>query len=246
MLVVGLTGGIACGKSSVSKIIQEEFHDSIPIIDADLIAREIVEPGKPAYNKIVFHFHDKVPDLINPTDQTLNRPNLGKYVFSNKDELLKLNSITHPQVRYEIFKKILLNYIKGYKMCILDVPLLFEARLDIFCGKTVSVVISEQSVQLKRLITRNGFSEQEAMSRINAQMSTKERIYRSSFIIDNNGSLEELRDQVKNVVLSNLKPSLLVYLLELVPPIGLCSALNVIISNYLKRKLQNKKFAKAE
>ncbi|KAL6945197.1 hypothetical protein ACO0QE_002645 [Hanseniaspora vineae] len=246
MLVVGLTGGIACGKSSVSNIIQEEFNNSIPIIDADLIAREIVEPGKPAYNKIVLYFQNKIPDLINPSDQTLNRPNLGKYVFSNKDELLILNNITHPQVRYEIFKKIFINYIKGYKMCILDVPLLFEAKLDIFCGKTVSVVISDQSVQLKRLITRNGFSEEEAMSRINAQMSTKERIYRSSFIIDNNGTFEELRNQVKNVVLSSLKPGLLSYLLELIPPIGLCSALNVIISNYLKRNLQKNKFAKAE
>ncbi|OWB54884.1 hypothetical protein B5S28_g744 [[Candida] boidinii] len=99
MLIVGLTGGIACGKSTVSKRLEE--HHKLPIVDADKIAREIVQPGKPSYNKIVTYFGQKIPNLVND-DNTLNRQALGGYVFANKDELRVLNSFTHPEVRKQM------------------------------------------------------------------------------------------------------------------------------------------------
>ncbi|KAH3902064.1 related to Dephospho-CoA kinase CAB5 [Saccharomycodes ludwigii] len=241
MLVVGLTGGIACGKSTVTNIIQQTFDEKkITIIDADKIAREIVGPGKPAYNKIVTYFSDKIENLLIDTNgnnkgKELNRQALGAYVFQNKQELAVLNSITHPQIRYEIFKKILYSYLHGVKLVVLDVPLLFEAHLDIFCGATVSVIISEPELQIERLMLRNkDLSRQDALQRISSQMSTEEKILRSDYVIDNSGTAQELKMQVLSLFKKKLKQNFIVYLLELFPPIGLISALNVVISKYIR------------
>lgn len=96
MLVVGLTGGIASGKSTVSNRLQEKY--TLPIIDADHVAKEVVEPGQSAYKQIIEYFSDKIPDLLLP-DGHLNRGSLGKRVFEHSDDLKKLNSITHPAVK---------------------------------------------------------------------------------------------------------------------------------------------------
>lgn len=238
MLIVGLTGGIACGKSAVSRRLVEKHK--LPIIDADRIAREVVEPGQDAYKSIVECFKDKVHDLT-LADGHLNRSALGKWVFEHPDDLKKLNAITHPAVRYAIFKKILVYYICGYRMCVLDVPLLFEARLDLFCGIVVTVISGEQQ-QVERILVRNpGMSREDALNRIKAQMSSEERIERTDFVLENNRDLPYLYEQIDGLI-SRIKPTLVRTALEYFPPFGAVSAAAIVLSksflNSHKKKMQ--------
>lgn len=238
MLIVGLTGGIACGKSTVSKRLHEKHN--LPIIDADRIAREIVEPGQDAYRRIVEYFGGKVADLTLP-DGHLNRGALGKWVFEHPDDLKKLNSITHPAVRYAMFKKILIYYICGYRMCILDVPLLYEARLNRFCGITVTV-ISDQDQQVERILARNvGMTEKDALNRIKAQMSSEERVELADYVLENTQDLPHLLEQVDGLV-AKVKPTFIKTMLEYFPPFGAVSAAAIILSKSFldshKKKMQ--------
>ncbi|CCD24129.1 putative dephospho-CoA kinase NDAI_0C04700 [Naumovozyma dairenensis CBS 421] len=232
MLVVGLTGGIGCGKSTVSKRLAEN-HD-IPVIDADKIAREVVEPGQDAYNKIVKYFTDKI-DYLLLDDGHLNRAELGKWVFSHPNDLKILNNITHPAVRYSIFKNMGYYYVKGYRLVILDVPLLFEAKLDMFCGVTISV-ICERDIQIERLKIRNPvMTTEEIENRINSQMSMDERVKKSDYILQNNGTLTELYEQINNVVMK-IKPSLMRTSIEYFPLFGLVSATAIVLSKVIYAK----------
>ncbi|SCV04758.1 LAMI_0H18844g1_1 [Lachancea mirantina] len=235
MLVVGLTGGIGCGKSTVSTKLSKDFK--IPVIDADKIARQVVQPGEKAYEAIVLHFRGKIPELIDSTNGNLNRAALGQWAFSHPEDLKQLNRITHPAIRYEIFKQIITCYLKGYKMCILDVPLLFESSLDTFCGVSISVVCDEET-QIRRLTQRNPtMSTEEAKNRIKSQMQIGERIARSDYVIENNLDLPALYAQVENVV-HQIKPNFARYALEYFPPFGCVSAAAVIlIKSFRKRAM---------
>ncbi|KAG7928982.1 hypothetical protein KL925_001163 [Ogataea polymorpha] len=230
MLVLGLTGGIASGKSTVSKRLQEEYH--ITVIDADEIAHQIVEPGRPAYKKIVRYFGDKITDLILP-DGTLNRPALGAYVFQNKGELQILNKITHGQVRKEMLWLMLCSWLKLESIVVLDVPLLFEAGMDIICGMVVSVVC-EPKIQLQRLMERNPeLSRAECEKRIASQMSNDDKIKRSDYVLDNNNSVEELNQKIDSVI-RKVQPSLWVTLLEYIPFIGALFAIKSVARRWWK------------
>lgn len=236
MLVVGLTGGIACGKSTVSTRLKEQYK--LPIVDADQIAREIVAPGQDAYKKIVNHFQQKIPDLLQ-SDGKLNRQALGKWVFSNRDDLKVLNSITHPAIRYEIFRQILKYYLKGYKMCVLDIPLLFESKLDTFCGITISVICNEET-QLQRLRKRNPeLSIEDARNRIASQMPMSDRIKLSDFVIENNDSIATLNAQLQGII-SQINPGFLRTTLEYFPPFGTVSALAIVVAKYLRKRAVDK------
>lgn len=220
MLVVGLTGGIAAGKSTVSQKLREKH--GLTIIDADLIARQVQEPGRSSYNKIVKYFGPKVENLLFE-DGNLNRPELGRFVFGDKEELKKLNSFVHPAVRFEIFKQILIAYLKMNKMVILDVPLLFEAGLDKICGATIAVVCKE-SIQLERLLKRNAYlTEEDAKQRINSQMPNHLKIRKADYVIDNSSTLEDLDEQIDGTV-QRVRPFIIRHLLELFPPFALFSA----------------------
>ncbi|AJU95777.1 Cab5p [Saccharomyces cerevisiae YJM1342] len=237
MLVVGLTGGIACGKSTVSRRLRDKYK--LPIVDADKIARQVVEPGQNAYDQIVLYFKDKIPNLL-LEDGHLNREALGKWVFSHKEDLQALNGITHPAIRYAMFKEIGYYYLKGYRMCVLDVPLLFEGNLDSICGVTVSVICT-QELQLERLMTRNPeLSEEDAKNRLKSQMSAEEKMARSDYILQNNSTLVDLYEQIESVV-KKIQPSKLRTVLEYFPPFGAVSASSIVMSRLLMKKLQNKK-----
>ncbi|CAI4058475.1 putative dephospho-CoA kinase SKDI_04G4170 [Saccharomyces kudriavzevii IFO 1802] len=237
MLVVGLTGGIACGKSTVSRRLRDKYK--LPIVDADKIARQVVEPGQNAYDQIVAYFDDKIPDLL-LEDGNLNRGALGKWVFSHKDDLKALNGITHPAIRYAMFKEIGYYYLKGYRMCVLDVPLLFEGNLDSICGVTISVVCGSQ-LQLERLMIRNPeLSEEDAKNRLDSQMSTEEKKKKSDYILQNDGTLIDLYEQIESVI-KKIQPSKLRTVLEYFPPFGVVSASSIVMSRLLMKKLQNKK-----
>lgn len=197
MLVIGLTGGIAMGKSSVSRRLQS--HEHVAVIDADLIAKEIVLPQKPAYLAILKAFIKDVPDLV-LADGQLNREALGKHVFGNKSALKQLNGITHPAVIREILSQLINNWLKGTPIVVLDVPLLFETHLNWICHEVV-VVDCSSDVQLKRLVKRNNMSETEAQKRIKSQIGRDVRLRLSDIILDNNGDLENLNTQVEQLVL---------------------------------------------
>lgn len=228
MYIVGLTGGIACGKSTVSQLLSAE--DGLEIIDADLIAREIVQPGEQAYNAIVAHFHPLIPELI-LEDKSLSRPALGAFVFAHKDQLKVLNGITHPAVRKRIMARIVMGYFK--RVVILDVPLLFESGLDQLCSSVITVACDPRT-QMKRLLDRNPeMGEEQAQQRINSQMSDEERAARSNYIIDNSGALDDLKRSVALVV-SQVKPGVFSYLLSIFPP----TALVIFLVSFIRRRAQ--------
>ncbi|UOE61176.1 dephospho-CoA kinase [Priestia filamentosa] len=196
-ITVGLTGGIASGKSTVSAILREH---NIPVIDADIIAREVVEPGKEAYNQIVKRFGRDILE----EDGTLNRSALGEIVFNDEQKRQQLNAIVHPAVRKEMLSK-RDHYLQHERNVILDIPLLFESNLTHIVDKVLLVYVDEE-VQLKRLIERNGFSEREALARIKAQDPLKDKVAKSDEVINNNGSKEETRKKVTHIIDSwNLK-----------------------------------------
>lgn len=234
---MGLTGGIACGKSTVSRRLRDKYK--LPIVDADKIARQVVEPGQNAYDQIVSFFKEKIPDLL-LEDGHLNRAALGKWVFSHEEDLKALNGVTHPAIRHAMFREIGYYYLKGYRMCVLDVPLLFEGNLDSMCGVTVSVVC-KQELQLERLLIRNPeLSEEDAKNRLRNQMSTEEKMARSDYILQNDTTLVDLYEQIESVI-KRIQPSKLRTILEYFPPFGIASASSIIMSRLLMKKLQSKK-----
>lgn len=221
MLVIGLTGGIASGKSTVSK---EFAENGIPIIDADVIARQVVEPGRKAYEQVVAAFSDDVTGLVDPTDASLNRPALGKAVFGKPEKLRILNKIVHGAVKKEMVWQLAKAYAGGHKMVILDVPLLFESGIHSICGATVTV-FTEKETQLKRLLERNPeLSEEDARNRIESQLSNEIRNYRADIVLDNNGSVGQLKENVKSV-LAELSPNWIWHYADLIPPIGFALAI---------------------
>ncbi len=192
-LVIGLTGNIATGKSTISKMFNDNFH--IPIIDADIIAREVVEPGEQAYNKIVETFGEEILD----NERKINRPILGKIVFSDEYKREALNKIVHPEVRKEMLDK--LNYWKSQnkRAVVLDIPLLFENKLDVLVDKTI-VVSADTSTQLARLVKRNKLTEEDARKRMEAQMPLHEKENKADAVIDNNGTVENSLEQLSAIL----------------------------------------------
>ena len=192
MLVVALTGGIASGKSTVAGILKEL---GCHVIDYDKISRSVVEPGKPAWHDIVHWFGREV--LL--PDETLNRPALGAIVFSDLEQRKKLESFIHPRI-FEEKEKIFAEIARQdpSAIIIIDVPLLYEVKLDSHFSKVI-LAYAPSEVQLQRLMARDGFSQEEAQSRLDAQMKIDDKVSRADFVIHNEGGLEETREQVENL-----------------------------------------------
>lgn len=188
--VLGLTGSIATGKSTVSKVFQEA---GIPIVDADIGAREVVKAGTEGLKRIEATFGKEV--LL--PEGHLDRKALGKIVFQNKTELNKLNRILADLISIWIYKE-KNRYIKlGVPLIVMDIPLLFESGYDKKVDK-VMVVATTPEVQLKRLMQRDGITEATAQHKINAQLPITEKLLKADYVIDNNGSKENTRIQVMN------------------------------------------------
>ncbi|RWR05974.1 dephospho-CoA kinase [Siminovitchia fortis] len=190
--IVGLTGGIASGKSTVSKLLEKR---GFAIVDADIAARKVVEPGERAYMDIVEAFGSRV--LLE--DGTLNRAKLGSIVFQNEEERKKLNAIVHPAVRKKMKDWQEEAIESGKQTVILDIPLLYESKLTHLVEKTIVVFVNEET-QLKRLMERNAFTEKEAKSRIASQMPLREKVELADAVIDNNGSIEETETQLDQLI----------------------------------------------
>lgn len=184
MKIIGLTGGIGSGKSSVAGALRER---GALIIDADKVAHQIMEPGRPAWHDIVQAFGK---EILNE-DQTINREKLGAIVFNEPEKLEKLNQITHPRVM-ESFKESLreIRHTNPYAIVFLEIPLLYETRSERICDE-VWVVWVDRETQIERLMERNSYTREEAIMRIDAQMSLDEKARMADVVLDNRGSLEE-------------------------------------------------------
>ena len=188
MYLIGLTGGIASGKSLVSTRLAEL---GATIVDADVLAREVVEPGTDGLAQIARHFGPEV--LL--ADGTLNRPALGAIIFADPEQREKLNSITHPAVwrrARELFDQAAADEVVVY-----DVPLLVEGakgrQLDF---DLIAVVDASAETRLQRLVQLRGMTREEAGHRLNSQASDAERLAVADVVIDNNGTVEQTLDQV--------------------------------------------------
>ncbi len=192
MLRVGLTGGIASGKSLVAGYLKEL---GAQIIDWDAISKIVVEPGLPAWQDIVRYFGKGILQA----DRRIDRSKLGEAVFSDEEKRQKLNSFTHPHIMAEAKRQErAIVETKPNAVVVHDVPLLFEVGGGKTVDKTV-VVYTTQENQVKRLMARDGMSREDALARINAQMPLADKVKHADFVIDNNGSMEETKTQVQEL-----------------------------------------------
>ena len=184
-MIIGLTGGIASGKSTVSKYLVEK---GFKVYDADKIAKDITEK-KSVQEEIITTFGDKILD----ENGNVDRKKLKEIVFENKEKLKKLNAIIHPKV-IDFYKE--LKEQNTDKIIIFDVPLLFESGIDKFCDK-ILVVISDYEIQLDRIVERDKIDRELAEKIIKSQLSNEERIKKADVVIENNSSLEDLFEKVE-------------------------------------------------
>ena len=192
MLNVGLTGGIASGKSTVAKMF---VKNGAHLIDFDGLAHEVQEPGKPAWKEVVNHFGE---GILGP-DKKIDRVKLGNIVFADKEKLSKLNNIVHPLV-YQEWQWRLEKIGKKEKHAIVlsDIPLLFEGNMQDLFDLTILVLIAPEE-QISRLIMRNGVIKEEAEKRLKSQMPISEKISLADIVIDNEGSISETEKRVGQV-----------------------------------------------
>lgn len=191
MLTIALTGGIACGKSTVSGMLAAL---GASIIDADQISRALTAPNglalpaiRETFGSSVFH-----------ADGTLDRPALSALVFADKAAIAKLNAIIHPLVKQQMDEQLAVCRKNGAPVVVLDVPLLFEANMQ-HMGDLVACVTAPEKEQIARMHSRNGYTREEALSRIRNQMPVSEKARLSDIVIDTNRPLPELQKDVETL-----------------------------------------------
>lgn len=191
-LLVGVTGGIASGKSTVARMLEEL---GAPVIDFDALSRSVVEPGKAAWKDIVAYFGEQV--LLE--DKTLDRKKISEIVFRDPEKRKKLEGFTHPRI-YEDFRRLVKEYTQKDPEVIIQVvvPLLIEANLQYLFHKLLLVYIPQEK-QIERLIDRDKISREMAQNILTAQLPIDEKKGYADFIVDNSGSLEETKRQVGEV-----------------------------------------------
>ncbi|OEG13408.1 dephospho-CoA kinase [Enterococcus plantarum] len=194
-MVLGLTGGIATGKSTVVSVFRSL---NFPIVDADIIAREIVEVGKPALKKVVAVFGSEILNR----EGALNRKKLGEIIFSDEKRRKKLNEVLSPFLKEAILTEI--NDKKDQApLVIVDIPLLYEGGYDVFVDK-VAVVYVPEEIQLVRLMKRDNLSEEQAQLRIDSQLPIEEKKQKANIIFDNQNSILETKNNVQKWVTKNI------------------------------------------
>ncbi|WP_414049925.1 dephospho-CoA kinase [Macrococcus animalis] len=196
MKVIGLTGGIASGKSTVANFLKEKGY---VIVDADIASRKAVEIGSAGLAEIRTVFGDEVIQ----EDGTLNRKALGEIIFNDPLERQKLNDILHPRVRDIMEAEKAIGLAQG-KTVVMDIPLLFENKLEHTVDE-VWVVYVPEMIQIERLMSRNTLTLEEATSRVSSQLSIESKKQKADKVIDNSGTLEDLFQQLEQLVTANQK-----------------------------------------
>ncbi len=189
MLVLGLTGNIGCGKSSLSNILKD---NGIHVIDADIISRHIFE-DKCLLQTVFTTFGD----IIKNMDGSLNRKALGNIVFNNEDKLLKLNSLTHPKIKEKILNK--LKELEKEEIVVIDAALLVEGNFLELVDKLI-VITCDEDIQIQRIIKRDNCSKEDAISRVNSQMKQEEKVKYSDYIIDNSKDICTLKKNANKLI----------------------------------------------
>ncbi|MCL6570323.1 MAG: dephospho-CoA kinase [Bacillus sp. (in: Bacteria)] len=191
-LVIGLTGGIASGKSTVSTMFK---NLNITVVDADIEARLAVMKGETAYYKIIAEFGKEI--LLE--NEEIDRQKLGSIIFHQAEKRQRLNEIVHPEVRKRMRGKMEESKRNNEEVVVLDIPLLFESKLTFMADKTILVYVDNET-QLKRLMERNNFTTIEAEARIHSQMPMSEKVKLADAVIDNNGLVADTFSQLIEVL----------------------------------------------
>lgn len=189
-MILGLTGGIGTGKSTVAKMLREK---NIPVVDTDSISKEIIE-----YPEIIEKIKAEISSKIFNNENKLDRKKLSEIVFENKDKLKKLNEIMHPVILKKMWEEVE-KLKKDYKVIVVDIPLLFEINMENEVDK-VLLIYSSKEIQIERIMNRDGRSREEAIKIINSQMPLYKKREKSDYIIQNNDSLEKLKKNLDKVV----------------------------------------------
>lgn len=195
MRVIGLTGGIASGKTTVSNLFK---ISGVPVIDADLVARQVVEKGTDGLTALVNRFGERILNI----DGTLNRTVLGKRMFSDEAIRSEVNDILQPLIRQEITSRMKEYKNQGKALIVLDIPLLFEMKYEDMCDDII-VIATSLETQVVRMRERNGYTQEQALQRIHAQMSLEEKVKNATIVWNNEGDLKELETTVHQWLLEN-------------------------------------------
>lgn len=189
--VVGLTGPTGSGKSEVARVWKDQHF---PMIDADVLARRVVEPGQPALEELVAEFSE---DILHE-DGTLNRRQLAKRAFATPEDTARLNAITHPRI-IDLSNKILMQFEQmRERIAVIDAPLLFESGMDAICDLTVAVV-APAAMRLERIRQRDDLTEAQAKARMSVQQEEAYYISRAAITLRNEGDLAQLRRQAEEL-----------------------------------------------
>ena len=206
VMIVGLTGQTGAGKSTVSRVFA---NNGFAVINADSIARLVVEKGSKCLDEISDYFGS---GILNP-DSTLNRKALASVVFTDRCKLDSLNTIIYPYITGEILRQIKRFSENGEKLILLDAPTLFESHADDFCEIIISVLAEPETRKL-RIIERDGLTSQQAENRMNSQLDAEFFISHSDYIIDNDDSIEnvnaisrEVSDKIKDIYYDRINSS---------------------------------------
>jgi len=188
MLAIGLTGGIGSGKSTVAQLL---VAHGAQLIDADLVAREVVAPGGPAYQPMIDRFGPEIVDA----DGAIDRPRVAGLVFGNPEALAALNAITHPAIGVEMLAR-RDRFADTDDIVVLDIPLLRPVHREMLSLAAVVVVDTPVDVALQRLVTQRGMTREDAEARIGSQTDRATRLDGADLVIDNSGDLDRLEDEV--------------------------------------------------
>ena len=189
-MILGLTGGIGTGKSTVANMLKEK---GIPVVDTDLISREVIQ-----YPEIIEKIKLEISNEVFDFNNKLNRKKMSEIVFENKEKLKKLNEIMHPVILKKMWEEVE-KLKKDYKIIVVDIPLLFEINMENEVDK-VLLIYSSKEIQIERIMNRDGRTREEAIKIINSQMPLYKKREKSDYIIQNNDSLEKLKKNLDKVV----------------------------------------------
>lgn len=192
MKIIGLTGGIATGKSTVSKLFRRV---GIRVIDADIVYKELSKPGNVLYNKIIRLFSSSI---VGP-DYLIDWKKLGQMVYNDEELRTKLNALTHPVVKANLLSQIEKLKTQNEQYVVIEVPLLFESGFDSFCDITI-VVSTKPEIQLSRLMVRDLIDREAALRKINAQMPLSEKCQKATYVIDNSNDLHKTEIQFQEIL----------------------------------------------
>ena len=190
-MLIGLTGGIATGKSTAAKLFEQH---GIPVVDADVVSRQMVEKGSGGLQKIVNHFGKTILN----EDGTLNRKKLGELIFNDSSLRQQLNEILHPLIREEMNRQTT-HLLKTNQHVIQDIPLLFENKLEQHFDLVIVVYIDQQE-QLKRLQQRDSISYKAALSKVKSQAPIEDKKALADIVLNNHGTIDALEEQVNETI----------------------------------------------